>query len=88
MDRIEIGTCRANDSSTKTHKSFPIRYNLWRENIYSVLLTYLYCTKYNEISVCHSDIQKHVSYKKVCKHFVYRLTKQFPDTLLPIRENF
>ena len=26
------------------------------------ILTYLYCTKFNEIKLCHSDVQKHVSY--------------------------
>ena len=28
------------------------------------ILTYLYCIKYNETSINHSGIQKHVSYKK------------------------
>ena len=29
-----------------------------------LILTYSYCTKHNEINICHSDIQNHVSYKK------------------------
>ena len=28
------------------------------------ILKYLYFTKYNKINTCHSDIPKHVSYKK------------------------
>ena len=28
------------------------------------ILIYLYCTKYNEINVCHSDIQNPFSYEK------------------------
>ena len=28
------------------------------------ILTYLYCAKYNEITACHSDKQKHAFYEK------------------------
>ena len=28
------------------------------------ILTYLYCMKYNEINMSHSDEQKHIFYKK------------------------
>ena len=28
------------------------------------ILTYLYCTKYNEIDVCHSDTQMYVPHKE------------------------
>ena len=28
------------------------------------MLTYLCCSNYNEINMCHSDIEKYVSYKK------------------------
>ena len=31
------------------------------------ILTYLYGIKYNEISICHSYLQKHVSYEKHCR---------------------
>ena len=45
------------------------------------VLPYLYSTKYNEITVCHLDVQKHVSYKEVYeqfKYFVYKVhTKGF-----------
>ena len=34
------------------------------------ILTYLYCTIYNEISICHSDVQKHVSYTESPKRFL------------------
>ena len=28
------------------------------------ILTYLFCIKYNEINICHSDMQKYFSYEK------------------------
>ena len=34
------------------------------------ILTYLYCTKCNEISICHSDFQKHVSYTRLRERFL------------------
>ena len=43
--------------STKVLKFFN------RENFLKCILTYLNWTKYNEISINHSDIQKHASYK-------------------------
>ena len=33
-------------------------------------LTYLSCTKYNEINICHSDEQKHISYTESHKRFL------------------
>ena len=50
------------------------------------ILTYLDCTKYNEINIDPSHIQNHVSYKKGYKkhkYYVYRLTQKFSDTLHP-----
>ena len=51
-----------------TYKFFPLHYGLRRE-ILKRILTYLYCTKYNEIKIYHLDVQKHVlytgSYKKI-----------------------
>ena len=47
------------------------------------ILTYLSWTKCNEINMCHSDVQKHVSHKKwykQYKYFVYKLTQKFSDT--------
>ena len=35
--------------------------------LYIAHVTHLYCTKYNEIYIGHSCIQKQVSYKKWCK---------------------
>ena len=34
------------------------------------ILTSLYCTKYNEIHVCHSDVQKYISYTRSQKRFL------------------
>ena len=31
------------------------------------ILTYLHCAKFNEINLCHFDVQKHVSNKKLRK---------------------
>ena len=64
MDRIENGIYTTNGLSTETHKSFPIHSGLWDETFFKRILGYLYCTKYNEINIGHSYIQKHVSYKK------------------------
>ena len=49
--------------STGSHKSFPIHYVLWGKFL-KRMLTYLYCTKCNEIDMCHLDVKKPVSYKK------------------------
>ena len=46
-----------------SHKSFPMHCDLWWK-ILKLILTYLYCMKYNEINVCHLDKKKHVSDKK------------------------
>ena len=46
-----------------SHKSFPILCG----NSLKCILLYLYCINYNEINICHSDIQKHVSYEKWLK---------------------
>ena len=65
MDLIENDTHRANDLFTETHKSFRKHYGLLEE-FFEHILTYSYCTKYNEINICHSCDQKHVSYRKWC----------------------
>ena len=33
-------------------------------NFLKRILTHLYSTKYNEINICHIDVQNHTSYKK------------------------
>ena len=51
-------------------------------------LTDLYCTKYNENNVRHTNIHKHISYKKWHKYykcFVYRLVQKLSD---PMGGNF
>ena len=55
------------------------------------IVKYLYCTKYNEINIGHSNIQKHVSYEKCYKkykYFVYRLKQKLSDTLRPVGKLF
>ena len=50
-----------------------------------------YCTKCNEINICHLDIQKYVLYKKYFKNymfFVYRFTQMFFNTLRPMKGKF
>ena len=75
----------AKDSSIEVQKSTPIHYDLWGGGKFlKHIITYLCCTKYNEINLCHSDVQKHVSYKKwfkLYKYFVYRHIQKFFDTL-------
>ena len=46
---------------TNLPKGFPIHYGL-QGKILKIILTYLYCSKYNDINICHSDVQKHVPY--------------------------
>ena len=70
MDRIEIGTYKTNGLSTETRKSFPDTFqHIWRRFL-KCILTYLYCTKCNEINICHLDVQKHVSYTGSHKIFL------------------
>ena len=60
---IENSMYGAKGSYADIHKSFPIRYGFGRgREFLKRILTF--CTKYKEMNVCHSDIQKHVSYKK------------------------
>ena len=54
---------------TSFHKSFPIQYTYGKENLKRIL-TYLYCTKYNEINAFHLVIQKYVSYTGSHKRFL------------------
>ena len=63
MDRVENGTYSTDCSSTETDKIIPITLRHMGRNVLKRILTYLYYTEYNEIKVCHPDIQKHVLYK-------------------------
>ena len=45
---------------TGSYKSFPI---LW-EKCLKLIISHLYCTKYNEISICHLYIHENVFHKK------------------------
>ena len=56
MFLIKNGTNAISILYTDSHKSFPI---LWRK-LLKCILSYLYCTKYNEINVCHLHIHKNV----------------------------
>ena len=56
-----------------------------RRNFLKRILTY--CTKCNETNVCHLVIQKHVTYEKWFKYymfFVYKFTQRLPNTLRPM----
>ena len=51
----------------------------------------IYCTKCYEINTCHLGIQKHYSYEKSFKYyifFVYRFTQKFSSALRPMGGNF
>ena len=69
MSHIKNGIHTTNGLSTKTHKCFPIHYGSWGKISKKRILTYLDCTKNNEIDISHSNIQKHVSYKKWYKMY-------------------
>ena len=82
MDRIENGAFWTNGYSSETHKLF---------GFLKRILTYLYCTKYDENNIGHSDTQKHVFLLKRFKHFkyfLYRLTQKVSDTSQPFGEKF
>ena len=51
------------------HKSFPIHYRLWGEFLKHILSN-LYSTIYNEVNICHTDVQKHLSYTGSHKRFL------------------
>ena len=84
MNRIENGIHTTNGLSTETHKSFPIQYGLWGEKCLKSFLTYLDCTKCNEIYM------HYFRYKNDIKStaYVYRITQKFSDTSYPTGENF
>ena len=44
-----------------------------RGKILKRILTWLCCTKHNEINICHSDVQDHVSYIGSHKDFLYNM---------------
>ena len=64
MNRIEncIDMTDIDGLSREIHKSFSIHYNLQGKYLKRIL-TYLDCTKYNEINISPSHIQKHVAKK-------------------------
>ena len=55
MDHIENYMNRDKGSSTETQKNVLIHKGLWRREFLKLLLTYLYCTKYNKINICYSS---------------------------------
>ena len=55
------------------------------------ILKYLFYTKYNEINIFHSVVQKHFSnekWLKEYKYFEYKLTQKFSDTVWTTEGNF
>ena len=65
MNRIENYIHRTNILYTGSHKSFPIHYGLLAEIFINSITTYLCSIKYNEINICHSDIQNMFPVKMV-----------------------
>ena len=60
MTAIKNNVKGANIIFTGSHNNF--RYiGFYGAKILKPILTFLYSTKYNEVNICHSDIQKHVS---------------------------
>ena len=55
---------------TGSHKNFPIHYGLWGKFLKHIL-TYLHCTKYNEINT------RLFKYTKVCA--IYSITQNISD---------
>ena len=48
-----------------SHKKFPIHWMhaSCKEKFLKRILSYLHSTQYNEIIICHIDVQSHTSYK-------------------------
>ena len=44
--------------SAELPNRFPVHYGLWKEKFLKHILTYLYCTKYNNIIMRHSHIKQ------------------------------
>ena len=65
MNRIENGIYTTNGLSTETHKRFSDTLQAIGGKCLKRILKYLYWTKYNEIKICHSDIQKDISLWKI-----------------------
>ena len=57
-------------SLTDTYKSFPIHFGLGGGEFLMLIVTYLYCAKYNKINIFHSVVQEHVSYTGSHKNFL------------------
>ena len=76
MDNIENDMNGTKGSFTEIHKRFPVHFGLLGEGKFlKLILTYLYCTKYNKINIFHLVVQEHVSYTGSHKRFLiyYRL---------------
>ena len=88
MDRIENGMYGTKSMYTAIHKSFPIQYGLWGKFLKRIL-TYLYCSKHNEIKICHSDVQKCVSFIGSHERFLihYALCFETSENVFPIVMN-
>ena len=61
MDCIENGIYRTNDS-TATIQKISNEFRPLGEKFLKRILIHSFCTKYNEIRLCHLDVQKHISY--------------------------
>ena len=48
---------------TESHRSFPVLYGKFLKRFFIIFI----CINYNEINIHHSDIQKHISHKKLLK---------------------
>ena len=84
---IKNGTNATNILYTGSYKSFPI---LW-EKCLKLIITYLFCTKYNEINICHLYMHENVFHKKWhkdYKNFICRVTQSFPTTAGNFKEYF
>ena len=82
MDRRENDIYGTHGSSQRHTKVFDALWPMKIRPHLKRLLTCLYSIKYNKTNACHSNTQKHASYKKwykCYKYFVYRLSQKFAD---------
>ena len=75
MFRVEDGVRKINGSCSETHKRIPICITVG-ERFKKRTLTYLFCTKCNEINKSCSDVQKYNCYKK----YIYNLKFSCPGS--------
>ena len=70
MDSIKSDAYRTKGSFTETKKFSNVFWSMGGEEFLKLIVTYFYFTKYNEMNIVHSVVQKHVLYTGSHKRFL------------------